>query len=99
MSVRKGKAMTNTEIIDNLKVNLYRKGLIKGYRVASKDGTETYGILYEDVFTKSGWKKRGMKVKDGENPLAKERLWLKRNNGQFFKKKAEFYSDSQVEMI
>ena len=72
-------AMSNAEIIDRTKQELFRKGILKGtgrmYEAVDGEGNPIMVPEIEQIHTFNGWKELGYKVKKGEHAKVRFSIW------------------------
>ena len=78
--------MTNNQIIFAERMELMKKGLLKGtgefFTAPDEDGNEKEFEIPMEIHTFNGWKERGYRVKKGEKSQIKIPIWkytVKRN--------------------
>lgn len=79
--------MTNEEIIMEARVKLMEEGKIE----------KLPSGLPAEIRTVGQWKFYGFKVRDGEKPVTKLKIWRIAQNGKPFLKEANFYTRKQCE--
>lgn len=108
-------AMSNAEIIDRTKQELFRKGVLKGtgrmYEAVDGEGNPIMVPEIEQIHTFNGWKELGYKVKKGEHSQIRFPIWKlsskevenddgkKENKTSMFMKEACWFTRDQVELI
>lgn len=108
-------SMTNMEIIERTKIELFKEGKIKTtgrFISAIVNGEEQMIPELEPIHTFAKWKELGFNVKKGEHAIAQIIIWKHKtskkhendeetnvDNGYCFQKKAFFFSLSQVEQM
>jgi hypothetical protein len=97
--------MKNTEIINNLKIDLASIGAIRGF--VKKDKI----VPAEEIYTRGAWKKQGYKINKDEEPVAKAYITITigkkiiKENGVTYEKPimipvlAGFFKESQTTKI
>ena len=94
--------MTNEQIIFKNRISLMESGIIgtTGKSITVVDGIGFTKVINEPepIHTINEWKRRGFFVKEGQKAIAHFSIW-KRGETDLFKKKAYFFSSSQVEPI
>jgi len=102
--------MTNAMIIFNESQRLAEEGVIKytgkEFEAVDADGNEIVVKETEELHTYSVWKDMGYQVRKGEHAVAKIMIWkytVKKDKetdeeeSQMFMKRANFFSQSQVD--
>ena len=108
-------AMTNAEIIDRAKIELFKQGILKGtgrmFEAVDKDGNPVMVPEIEQIHTFNGWKELGYKVKKGEHARARFSIWkystkeVEKEDGKtesksaVFMKQACWFTADQVELV
>lgn len=96
--------MKNEEIILEERIRLMKEGLIKGTGRKIINPLDKYEMIEEpeEINTKGAWAKRNLKIKEGEEPKTKIKIWKPYNKGNakgVIKVEAEFYIKEQTEEI
>lgn len=108
-------AITNLEIIETAKQELYNSGILKAtgrYFTAKVNGEEVKLPEIEEIHTYAAWKELGYQVQKGEKAIASFKIWkysAKSKNrvgdedgeegGYCFLKLSHFFKFSQVKKI
>lgn len=108
-------AMTNAEIIDRAKQELFKQGILKttGRMFEAVDGEGNHIMVpeIEQIHTFNGWKELGYKVKKGEHSQIRFSIWkysskeIENENGEkatktaMFLKNACWFTREQVELM
>lgn len=108
-------AMSNAEIIDREKMELFKQGILKptGRMIQAADGEGNPIMIpeIEQIHTFNGWKDLGYKVKKGEHSRIRFAIWkfsskeVEKENGEkenktaMFLKEACWFTREQVELM
>jgi len=72
-------AITNAQIVDNAKRQLYAEGVLKGtgrmLEFQDAEGKTIYLPEVEDIHTFQVWKQMGYSVRKGEHAIARFSIW------------------------
>ena len=107
-------AMTNVEIIERAKLELFKQGILKGtgrmLEAVDGEGNPVMVPEIEQIHTFNGWKELGYKVKNGEHARARFPIWKysskevesedgkKESKSSMFMKQACWFTLEQVEL-
>lgn len=108
-------AMTNVEIIERAKMDLFQQGILKGtgrmLEAVDGEGNPVMVPEIEQIHTFNGWKELGYKVKRGEHSKIRFSIWKfsskeiekddgkKENKTSMFLKEACWFTSDQVELM
>lgn len=108
-------AMTNVEIIEKAKQELFRQGMLKAtgrmFEAVDGEGNPIMVPEIEQIHTFNGWKELGYKVKKGEHSRIRFSIWkfsskeVEKENGEkenktaMFLKEACWFTREQVELM
>ena len=108
-------AMSNVEIIERAKKELFRQGGLKGtgrmLEAMDREGNPVMVPEIEQIHTFNGWKELGYKVKKGEHSKIRFSIWKfsskeiekedgkKENKTSMFLKNACWFTRDQVELM
>ena len=108
-------AMTNVEIIERAKMELFKQGVLRGtgrmLEAMDGEGNPVMVPEIEQIHTFNGWKELGYKVKKGEHAKIRFSIWkfsskeiekedgTKANKTAMFLKEACWFTRNQVELM